>query len=86
MQAEFASAGAIGSSINREKVSLFWANEGVHPRPFDFWPIRTFPLLSLSLKTSSMAVPTLPKRFTELGFPYRFGSVGAAMDEVFRKA
>lgn len=28
----------------------------------------------------------IPKRFMELGFPYRFRSVGAAMDEVFRKA
>jgi len=28
----------------------------------------------------------VPKRFTELGFPYRFGNVGAAMEEVFRKA
>ncbi|MCX6958877.1 MAG: DUF1731 domain-containing protein, partial [Verrucomicrobia bacterium] len=28
----------------------------------------------------------VPKRFTELGFPFRFGNVGAAMDEVFRRA
>ncbi|MEI7962650.1 MAG: DUF1731 domain-containing protein, partial [Verrucomicrobiota bacterium] len=28
----------------------------------------------------------VPKRFTKLGFPYRFGNVGTAMEEVFRKA
>lgn len=27
----------------------------------------------------------VPKRFMELGFPYRFGNVNAAMDEVFRR-
>jgi uncharacterized protein (TIGR01777 family) len=28
----------------------------------------------------------VPKRFMEMGFPYRFGNLDAAMEEVFRKA
>ena len=28
----------------------------------------------------------VPKRLTELGFPFRFGNVGTAMDEVFRRS
>jgi len=42
MQAEFASASAIGSPINRVKASLFWEAEGVAPRTFDYEPMGPF--------------------------------------------
>ena len=32
------------------------------------------------------SIRIVPKRFTELGFHFRYGNVGAAMDEVFRRA